>query len=1117
MVPTEGVMGKPMALFNLGRRMMKRGTAEAARRIEDAKRKGTRSLNLMGLELAALPKSISELTNLQNLSLGNNLLTAIPDFVARLAKLQILDLQGNQLTEIPGSVKELADLRYLWLRFNRIHTISDFAGPLSKLRAVDLSDNVISEIPDSIGQASQLSNLQLMDNGIRSIPDSIGQLTNLRDLNLNGNRITVVPDCVAKLTCLRYLNLGRNEITEVPDSILRLPKLRTLYLFHNRITVVPESIGELRDLREISLGNNPIGSIPETLALMTNLRRLDLKQTEIAAIPGWLPQLVSLESLELDGTRITEIPSWIDQLKNLKHLTLAATRITSIPDSVCRLKNLRSLHLYNNKITAIPDGISRLTELQELYLAGNQITSIPRSIIQLEKLKVLNLDSNPLPEEVFAALEGGVASYARYLKSTEVRKVYPRTVKLVLLGEPQSGKTTLLEALKGNPHPCDDLRKETIGVDVVNIEKPHPTDRRPIYLSVWDFAGQHIEHATHQFFLTDNAIYLILWNARQGTESGKRDLWYWLELLKMRVTRPKFLLVATHIEHTPPDLNLSAIMSSYPGCEGNFPVELQNLKGVKALQNKILDLAAESPSLRAAWPPEWLSVRDEIRKIRIAQPYMTPTAFSRLLKMKSVTGRVAQKDLASQLHNLGEILYYQERDELSSLVILSPEWVTELIGKVVRSKEVREDAGILSKDNLGEIWKQAKLTSKIEDHLINLMDWFDLTYSTGQRKDLGIVVEALPYSTPEDIERISLPKNRPRMEMIFRFPSLQRRLPPGIPTWGIARAHRFSKCRPWRDAAAFQDADSSSEALILAVEANKEVRLSVAADYPPFFFGVLQSILQDTFRRYPGAQPERRLPCSCQADCPATYLYETVVKRWGDRKQFVTCDKSGEDVPIETLLSGSRRPRTEEGFHALQSEMRRLFTQQLRARNEQIEKRSPSVFTLIPSKDFKQLDTWLESITEGEELELTLYCEHDSGWHTSAHGVYRFTPDQDWFDSLKGSWNQLVGITRYVGPLAKAFGKAMALPIAEAVGLGTEKLPEAPRWLTGTMSHEIGMKGNPNFVNLEVRYLLEELINHLDSKRSAIERKKGGLHPYIVEDGRLLWLCPDHFKKYKKR
>lgn len=174
-----------------------------------------------------------------------------------------------------------------------------------------------------------------------------------------------------------------------------------------------------------------------------------------------------------------------------------------------------------------------------LNLMGAGLTAIPDSLSRLTNLQGINLFRNPLPDELLAAAERGPEALFRYLESAKYGD-HPRTVKLVLLGEPKSGKTTLLEALKGNQSPCDPERKETLGVNVAIVDKDHPKDGKKMHLSVWDFAGQHMEHATHQFSLTKNAIFLILWNARQGAESGKRDLWYWLELLKMRVSEPKF-------------------------------------------------------------------------------------------------------------------------------------------------------------------------------------------------------------------------------------------------------------------------------------------------------------------------------------------------------------------------------------------------------------------------------------------------------------------------------------------------------------------------------------------------------------------------------------------------
>ena len=1065
---------------------------ELARRIDEVNSSGSVSLDLSKLHLKAVPESVAGLSHLQNLDLSENEIDAIPEFLTELGNLESIDLNKNKLSTIP-----------------------DFLGNLSNLQNLELSNNEIAILPQSVGLLKNLRSLLADHNQIATFPDIVTNLPELKVLSLSQNRIEVIPDSLARMQKLYGLFLWGNSIRLIPDSLGQLSSLARLYLGGNEFTVLPDALAELTQLTGLDLGDSQLGVIPDVVANFTKLDTLYMWNANIGVIPDFLHRLTELKQLYLSRNQIAQIPDSLGQLLKLESLSLYDNQISVIPESLSRLSNLKKLDLSNNQIGTIPESLTGLEALQSLDLRWNAISSVPGQIARMSNLKSLKLQYNPLPEELFAALKRGVPTLFRYLRAT--RTVHPRTIKLVLLGEPKSGKTTLLEALKGNSQPCDPLRPETVGVKVETVEKPHPVDHKPIYLSAWDFAGQHMEHATHQFFMTENAIYLILWNARLGTESGKRDLWYWLELLRIRVREPKFLLVATHTEHTPPDLNLSEIERLYKGCKGNFAVELKDLKGFPELENRIFELAADSPALRAAWPAEWLPVRDAIRELRKKRPYMTPSAFRSLMKKNGVSGRESQDDLAGQLHELGEIVYFQEREELSKVVILDPEWVTELIALVVRSKEAREQSGILKKSDLDQMWKKRHLNSRSREHLIHLMDWFDLTYSTGHAAEPAIVVEALPYSTPADLRKIDLPVGQPQMEMIFRFPSFQRHLPPGIPAWGIARAHRFSKCRPWRDAAAFEDRDSNtkSQAVILASDSTKEVRLRVSADYPPFFFGRMEAILRDTFRRYPGVEPERRLPCACKTDCPNSYLFETVLKRRNEGKLYVACDRSGEDVMIDSLLSGAQRTDTVEGFQALQSERRRVVTEYYRALNEQMEKNCPSVFTLIPSRTFHQLDTWIQSVTQSEQMELALYCEHDSGWHPTPHSLYLFTPDQDWFDSIKKHWNQFAGVTRYVGPLAKAVGKATGVVWAEAIGLGSEKLPELQRSPAGSFSRVLGRKPEPGFIDVETRFLLAGLIAHLDSKRSPTEARNGGLIRRLIDDGRLLWLCPEHFRLYQ--
>jgi internalin A len=76
-------------------------------------------------------------------------------------------------------------------------------------------------------------------------------------------------------------------------------------------------------------------------------------------------------------------------------------------------------------------------------------------------------------------------------------------------------------------------------------------------LSMWDFGGQEIYHATHQFFLTDQSLFVLVWNARAGWEHGR--VRYWLDLISARAPNAPIILVATHTADRAADLPLDTL------------------------------------------------------------------------------------------------------------------------------------------------------------------------------------------------------------------------------------------------------------------------------------------------------------------------------------------------------------------------------------------------------------------------------------------------------------------------------------------------------------------------------------------------------------------------------
>jgi hypothetical protein len=119
-------------------------------------------------------------------------------------------------------------------------------------------------------------------------------------------------------------------------------------------------------------------------------------------------------------------------------------------------------------------------------------------------------------------------------------------MKLMLIGYGNMGKTSLLHALMGQPF--TDGRPGTDGVDVIDWKLPlpdaAPSSSRSIVFSCWDFAGQEEYYATHQLFLSDRCIYMLVWNPRVRKTTEGID--YWLKSIASFSNTAAVFLIASH-------------------------------------------------------------------------------------------------------------------------------------------------------------------------------------------------------------------------------------------------------------------------------------------------------------------------------------------------------------------------------------------------------------------------------------------------------------------------------------------------------------------------------------------------------------------------------------------
>lgn len=1086
-----------------------------------------RRLDLGSNGIFELPSWIGSLAELEMLGLSRNGLTELPDSISELARLEHIRLNGNRFAEIPGVIARLVALENLDLWANQIVAVPDWIGDLSGLEQLDLSDNSITELPDSLAHLGRLAWLDVGNNDLAALPAWIGDLARLEYLRLDANRLTALPDSIGELARLEELDIDNNGFTVMPRQIANLGSLKTLYISRNGLAEVPGWLGDLGGIQEIYLEENELTGLPDEIGNLAELKVLSLASNQLTAIPDGIGRLAKLEQLHLDGNRLKRLPDSIGGLARLDVLDLSDNEIADLPEWVGRLSGLSRLSLSGNRLTGLPSNLGDIRMLERLDASGNRLTSAPTWLIDLPELNSLALAGNPLlspPPEIAASGHDSVLAFLRARREGASRQW---ASKLLVVGEGMVGKTSLVKALTGDPY--DPTEPTTHGLRVTGLRLAHPEhDGVEMKLSVWDFGGQQIYHATHQFFLSDRSLFLLLWNPRLGWEQGK--LRYWLDIIKARAPESPILLVATHgdANERPVDLPLDELREEYPRIVGSLTVDSETRSGIDEVTAEITRLAAGLPLMGTEWPTTWLNAANAVRALD--DKHITPAQMWQIMTDQGVTDRSQQEYIAVALHQLGDILFYHDDEELDQTVVLQPEWVNDYISRVLDSERVEHRDGILTREDVNELWHD--LDRGMRDHFLGMMDRYDLSYRVdGDGKaDVSLVVERLPWNPPAYQEAWDELRGKQEIKVLYRLNTM----PPGIPTWFIARSHRFTLGTHWRTGVVLQHPDGRHRALVRAYPHRNLVELVVRGPAPAAFFSILDDGLNRTLDRFPGLEIIREVACPCQnaagGTCAGTYDYEDLQRRLSHDppRETIECRKSWEELPVRQLLYGlapserdDRRAQLDRIERIVADTNGKLYEQAeyvqrsllklQRTVQGQQEVLCPSVFTLVP----------VDHRGPGRRaFELRLYCEEPGAWHRLPDdaGRYRVTMTEEWLRKIAPTLKYLVGALKHAAPLV-----GPALGIAE-VALDDRQKSEIDgmKELVAQLPSGIGGDGPlrdtadtprpASHAGSEADYReLAHVLTEVDPKQGW-----GGLIRTVTPEGLTLYLCRKHSEAYRR-
>ncbi len=106
---------------------------------------------------------------------------------------------------------------------------------------------------------------------------------------------------------------------------------------------------------------------------------------------------------------------------------------------------------------------------------------------------------------------------------------------------------------------------------------PRELLERNFRINIWDFGGQEVYHATHQFFLTRRSLYVLVADDRKEDT----DFNYWLQVVELRSDGSPFLIVQNEKQDRRRDINLGSLRARFPNLKDAYRVNLADNRGLE--------------------------------------------------------------------------------------------------------------------------------------------------------------------------------------------------------------------------------------------------------------------------------------------------------------------------------------------------------------------------------------------------------------------------------------------------------------------------------------------------------------------------------------------------------
>ncbi|XP_013415785.1 uncharacterized protein LOC106177527 isoform X2 [Lingula anatina] len=783
----------------------------------------------------------------------------------------------------------------------------EFFSSFLSLVDLDVSKNLLVNLPRGIGSCRALCKLNLQKNQLETLPEDFADLKEYPlELDISGNSFPEFPEIVCHLENMIHLQANELLLVSLPVSFGKLKELQHLSMKNNCLHVLPPTFCQLKRLQSLSLsGMCWFKCQPKMFLSLAELVH-SIKETRAEI---WLKKHKDDEKtlykfFDEDSNGLLDENEVAKMNASLFHIFprfRGTEEQSGFPPEILDLESLEFLDLQYQGITHIPDGIGNLKKLDTLILSNNPYLETISPYTGRLPLKRLALEDCPSvrtpPKEIIAK---GFQSTLVYLRRLLSGSVECKRTKLMLVGLGGVGKTSLVKAImsgQGTTEKTTEVPQVTDGIDICTWTVTRDSDS--ISYSVWDFAGQTVYYNTHQFFLSDRAVYLLLWNIRQGHEHAGLD--FWLNSIAVHAPKAPILVVGTHLDEVSKvEIPVEEMQEKYSQIKGFHFVSSHSGQGIPVLQDQLLDVTLAQSYMGEQIPKAWLNLEREILKLRSTQSVVKYDDIQTLSQTR--TGIFDESELSQAvqfLHDLGSLQHF-DSSFLKSHVVINPQWIVDVMSCVVSVMDSPIVDGNFDHKDIPIVWKS--YPEDLHSWLLRLTEEYDLTFQLPD-KPVNLVPCLLPERQPHfEWPEVDRESGHREAKMVYKFDYL----PAGLFNRAQVRLYEFSDSSViWKRGSMLR---KNGHVALLTQLRDSELHVKVIGTSPEnvlfLVHEVYEGLIMESFQ---GVVYDYLMPCP---DCskahvrdPHMFAASSIRRATQLKAPFLQCSKYFHVIPLRDLHS----------------------------------------------------------------------------------------------------------------------------------------------------------------------------------------------------------------------